>query len=654
MGSPSTGVLPGRMMLVSRPGRELFPGGMTLAGWVPHTGGMYYAAVGLAAAIPVVLGLVVVARGSQRVIGWLLVAHGVSVGLLLGTSDVPDTGRAALVGDQLTQGSWIFLFLWLVLVAYLLPDGHPLSGRWRTWIRIGLVGSALFLVGTAGDDSGFRQAHDGRAPPLPWLPPPVSELFGVTGLALVVLLFFGSGIAVRSRLRQSTGAARLQLLWLVWGALAVPLALLVMWTNHFVLGDHEWLVDVALTGMSIALPIAIAIAILRHRLFDIQVVLSRTLTYGALLVGVVGLYALLLLVAERMGGNGTAGGLLAVAVVAVAVHPAYSWLRRRIERWVYGYRAQPQQALRLLADRAEAANPDAIGASITEAVAESLRVANVWVDSRDTDGEDSADGTDGEDVVRTPLVHRGERLGDLAVQVPAGRQLSPADLSMLRDLARYAAVLVWSAQQGDQLRESRSRIVTGREEERRRLRRDLHDGVGPSLAAIVLKLNAVQSRAGAERNALLAEAREEVRAAIAELRRLVDDLRPPAIDEVGLVGAIRQRAAALSGDLTIEVTGPDLMPPLAAAVEVAAFRIASEAMTNVARHAGATRCRVVIAVNGSFELTVADNGHGTDRSSERGVGWTSMRERAAELGGSCTISSRPEGGVVVRARATAR
>src|SRR6476619_49041 len=183
MGSPSTGVLPDRMMLVSRPGRELFPGGMTLAGWVPHTGGMYYAAVGLAAAIAVVLGLVVVGRGSQRVIGWLLVAHGVSVGLLLGTSDVPATGRAALVGDQLTQGSWIFLFLWLVLVAYLLPDGHPQSGRWRIWIRIGLVGAALFLVGTAGDDSGFRQAHDGHAPPLPWLPQPVSELFGVTGLA---------------------------------------------------------------------------------------------------------------------------------------------------------------------------------------------------------------------------------------------------------------------------------------------------------------------------------------------------------------------------------------------------------------------------------------------------------------------------------------
>jgi signal transduction histidine kinase len=299
--------------------------------------------------------------------------------------------------------------------------------------------------------------------------------------------------------------------------------------------------------------------------------------------------------------------------------------------------------LRLLADRAEAAESEALTASITEAVAEALRVDRVWVKTGRAD-------VDGDRVVRAPLVHRGERLGDLAVEVPAGRQLSPADVSLLHDLARHAAVLVQSERQGNRLRESRSRIVAGREEERRRLRQDLRDGVGPSLAAIVLKLNAAQSRDdGAERNALLAETREEVKAAIAEVRRLVDDLRPPAIDEVGLLSAIRQRARALSGVLAIEVAGPEPMPALPAAVEVAAFRIAAEAMTNVARHAAATRCRVAITVNGSFELTIADNGRGADHSTTRGVGWTSMGERAAELGGSCTISSRPEGGLVVRA-----
>jgi signal transduction histidine kinase len=605
---------------------------------------MFVTAIGLAAAIPLALGLLVVFRSTQRRIGWLLVAHGVCVGGLLGGSQTGTTGRTAMAFDQLSQGSWIFLFFWLVLVAYLLPDGQVWSRRWRLWIRAGVLGAVLFLVGSAGDTSGFRMAHDGQAPPLRWLPEPLSAVLGMAGLVLVVLLFFGAAVAVRSRLSRAQGDTRLQLLWLVWGSLAVPLGLLVLWANHFLLGDHDWLIYSTLTVVCVALPTAMAIAILRHGLFDIQVVLSRTLTYGTLTIGVVAAYALLLLAAEEVGGSGRASGLLAVAVVAVTIQPAYAWLRQRIERWVYGYRSEPHRAMRLLADRAEAAEAGALGLSITEAVAAALRVDHVWVDTGPVEGGDD------ERVVRAPLAHGGERLGDLAVEVPRGRQLSAADRSLLEDLARYASVLVRSDRQADQLRESRAGIVAGREEERRRLRRDLHDGVGPSLAAVVLKLNAAQSRAdGAERNALLGEARAEVKDAIAEVRRLVDDLRPPAIDEVGLLGAIRQRAAGLSGDLVIEVDGPASMPALPAAVEVAAFRIASEAMTNVARHSSATRCRILVALNGSFELTVIDNGGGVDRFVRRGVGWTSMQERAAELGGSCTVTSRPGGGLVVRA-----
>lgn len=605
---------------------------------------MHYAAVAVASVVSVTLGVLVAAGGPQRRIGGLLIAHGVSVGVLLGSAGIAGMGTAALVADQLLQGSWVLLFLWLVLIAYLLPDGRPPSSRWRHWIRAGLTGAVLFLVGAAGDRETFIDEHGGQAPPLPWLPPVVSDTIGVVGLVLVVLLFFGSAVAVRSRLQQASGAARLQLLWLVWGSLAVPLGLLVLWGNHFLLGGQEWLTTAVLTGVSVALPAAIATAILRYRLFDIQVVLSRTLIYGVLVVGVIGCYALLLFAAERVTGRATAGGLLAVAAVAVAVHPAYSWLRLRIERWVYGYRAQPLDALRLLADRAEAAAPDTLPAAVTQAVAEALHVERVWVEDDDAAAEDDP-------AVRVALVHRGQGLGNLAIAVPPGRRLSTDDLALVRDLARYAAVLVHAERQSALLRGSRSRIVASREEERRRLRRDLHDGVGPTLAAIVLKLNAAQSRAdGGERDALLVEARDEVREAITEVRRLVDDLRPPAIDEVGLLGAIRQRAAALSDDLEIEVFGPDPVPSLPAAVEVAAFRIASEAMTNAARHSGATWCQVGIQVDASFTLTVADNGHGTLGSTRPGVGWTSMRERAAELGGSCTIVSRAEGGLLVHAQ----
>ncbi len=605
---------------------------------------MVLAAVVIAAVVPVALGLLVVHRSDQHRIGWLLVAQGLSVGLLLGGPQGTGGGTAALIVDQLAGGSWIFLFLWLVIIAYLLPDGRALSPGWRLWIRIGLAGALLFLIGAAGDRSAFTQDHDGAEPPLPWLPAPVSDLIGTVGLLLVVLLFFGSAVAVHSRLRRSSGEARLQLLWLVWGALTVPIGLLVLWANYFVLGTQEWPTTVVLTAVSVALPATITVAILRYNLFDIRLVLSRTLTYFALVVGVVTAYMLVLLSAERLGGNDNAGGLVAVAVVAVAVHPAHAWLRERLERWVYGYRSQPYQALRLLADRADAADSDALGTAITDAVREALRVQRVWVDQG---------GPDDDRVVRTSLIHRGQRLGDLAVEVPYGRQLSAEDLSLLRDLARYAALLVRSERQADELRQSRTRIVAGREEERRRLRRDLHDGVGPALAAVVLTLNAAQARDDdAYRAMLLAEAREQVRDAIGEVRRLVDDLRPPAIDEVGLLAAIRQRASALSGDVAIEVSGPDPMPELPAAVEVAAFRIASEAMANVARHARASRCRVDLCVNARVELTIADNGRGVDpgaRTTEPGVGWASMRERAAELGGSCTIAERAEGGLEVRA-----
>jgi signal transduction histidine kinase len=600
-----------------------------------QNGGVQHVLVAVEAAVPILAGVLVAVRVPRRPFGWLLIAHGL---FFFAGLSVPGPGRsrAGLIADQLTAGAWVFLFLFLALAAYLLPDGRPLNRFWGWWIRIGVAGVVLFLVGAAGDADGFAAGHAGARLPLRWLPPAVSGILGVLGLLMVVLLFGGSVVAVWRRLRRSSGDERLQLLWLVWGALTVPVTLLFGWVNHFLLGDGPAF-SAALALVAVGLPVTIGIAVLRYRLFDIRLVLSRTLTYLLLTAAVVAVYGLALFATDRLAGNGTAGGLLAVAVVAVTVHPAYSVLRRRIERWVYGLRSDPRAAIRLLADRAEAADPDGLVAAVTDAVASALRVPGVRVET--------TPGGSG-----TPMVHRGEHVGYLAVDVPPGRELSPADLELVRDLARYAAILVRAEQLNDDLRDSRSRIVSAREEERRRLRRDLHDGLGPSLAAIVLTLNAGQSRTDpGERNALLTEARDQVKEAIAEVRRLVDDLRPPAIDEVGLLNAIRQRAASLSGPVTFEVTGPDGLPALPAAVEVAAFRIASEAMTNVVRHSGATRCRVGVHVDGSFALTVADNGRGADRPTGGGVGWASMRERAAEVGGSCTITNRPDSGLEIRA-----
>ena len=313
-----------------------------------------------------------------------------------------------------------------------------------------------------------------------------------------------------------------------------------------------------------------------------------------LLTAVVAVYVLVLIVAQRLVGQSAAGGVVAVALVAVIVQPVYSTVRRRVERWVYGYRSEPAVALRKLGANLESADPLHVVEAVTASVRDALKVDRVWLAAPGTE-EALAPNT-----IQVPLVHRGEPVGRLVVEVPSGRRLSAADTALLGDLARQAAVTVRAAQLAEELQASRSSIVSAREEERKRLRRELHDGVGPSLAAILLKLETARSREdAAARNDLLTEIRDETKAAITEVRRAVDELRPPAIDELGLCGAIRQRAVSLSSDrLDFEVYGPQTPPTLPAAVEVAAFRIASEAMTNVAKHSGATRCRVKLASTG--------------------------------------------------------
>lgn len=548
-----------------------------------------------------------------------------------------------MIIDQLAMGTWPFLFIWLVLVAYLLPDGRPASQFWQRWIACGLVGVAVFAVGATGDAAGFAETHDGADLPLPWISPALSAVLGVAGLIGIVLLLVGGPVSVWLRLRVATGEARTQLLWLVWGALLVPVTLVAGWVNHFLLADLNLVFEVLLALMATGLPTVMAVAVVKHRLLDIELVLSRTVTYGVLTALVIGGYVGLLTLATQLFGSSTPGGIVAVALVAVAATPVHSRLRAGVNRWVYGYRSEPHQALRLLSANTESADPLAILPAITDTVAEALRVDSVWIEA------DSSAGASTDEVTRVPLVHQGVALGVLAIGLPAGREFSQADRDLLSDLARQAAVLVHAGQLAQELQTSRTQIVAAREEERRRLRRDLHDGIGPSLAAMVLKLNAAEARTDpAERQALLAEIREEVRSSIGEIRRVVDDLRPPSLDEVGLIGAIRQRAAALGTDsLRFDIRAPEPLPPLPAAVEVAAFRIVSEAMTNCARHSGASRCRIEFQLGESLEVRVVDNGDGLLNGATRGLGWQSMSDRAAELGGSCSVLERSGGGIVV-------
>jgi signal transduction histidine kinase len=262
----------------------------------------------------------------------------------------------------------------------------------------------------------------------------------------------------------------------------------------------------------------------------------------------------------------------------------------------------------------------------------------------------TSSGRPADQLIRLPLERHGELVGVLVVA--SRRGFSAADRALLDDLARQAAVAVSAVALTEDLRRSRERIVTAREEERRRLRRDLHDGLGPTLAAITLRAGAA-ARLAKQRPDLAEESlltiADDAQAAVAEVRRLVHELRPPALDELGLAGALRSQAEKFAPALDVTVDTHGDLSSLPAAVEVAAYRIACEALSNAARHAVAKLATVRLEAADGLKLEICDDGQGIRADHEAGVGLTSMRERAAELGAHVAVLPRTGGGTVVSA-----
>jgi len=258
-------------------------------------------------------------------------------------------------------------------------------------------------------------------------------------------------------------------------------------------------------------------------------------------------------------------------------------------------------------------------------------------------------------------VCQGEPVGTLVVgQRAPGEAFTAAELRLFDDLGRQAAVAARAVRLARDLQASRQRLVTALEEERRRIRRDLHDGLGPALAGIALGLDAARnlmSDAPTAADELLRQLKIETQSCVTDIRRLVYALRPPALDELGLLPALREytvRMGDRDGGLSVamEATGP--LPRLPAAVEAAAYRIAVEALTNVARHAHARHCilRLEMQDNPASALLVrvTDDGIGIRTTDPPGVGLAAMAERAAELGGSCHLTAGSAGGTDLIAR----
>jgi two-component system, NarL family, sensor kinase len=471
--------------------------------------------------------------------------------------------------------------------------------------------------------------------------------------------------ALLVRRRTATGETREQLRLLVRATVVVTLAFAACLIGSFAAPRA---LDLGATAAWLSLGFlagTMAVAILRYRLYGLDVYVNRGLVYAGLSVVLGGLYVSLVLgFGHLLGQNASLDiALPATALVAIAFQPVRRGLQRRVNRLLYGRRDEPYAAISTLGRRlGEAIAPADVLPAMVETIADALRLPYVAVElaSPLSAAVPAAfHGTPAAGVaLRLPLVHGGEHVGTLALGARAhGEALGEADRRLLEDFARHAAAAASGVALSAEVQRSRERLVSAREEERRRLSGDLHDGLGPTLAGTILMIEAARglvSRDPAAADELLDRAASSIETTVADIRRLVYGLRPPALDQLGLVGALQQQASALSTgsdrQAACDVRAPDPMPPLPAAVEVAVFRIAQEALTNVARHAEARHASVLITIDEALHLEIRDDGHGLPANRQAGVGLTSMRERTAELGGSFSIDSTPNSGTTVKVR----
>ncbi len=468
--------------------------------------------------------------------------------------------------------------------------------------------------------------------------------------------------------RFSSLVERQQTKWVVYG---LALWLIYMFTStipYYYLeslppdAPAPWWASISVLGWFVSLsivPVCLTVAVMRYRLWDIDILINRTLVYGVLTAVIVGIYALVI------GGMSTLlqtqGNwiitLIATGLVVVLFQPIQNRLQRGVNRLLYGHRDEPFEVLASLGKQLEnTMSPETVYPTIVETVARTLKLPYVAVavnhqghwETAVTYGKPTAH------IICYPLTYQGEEIGQLKVAPrPPNASFNEADERILLNIARQAGTAVHAVQLTADLQQSRQEIITSREEERRRLRRDLHDGLGPSLAAQMLKIGSARALLHKQpelADQLLAEMETDIENTLADVRRIVYDLRPPTLDQLGLVGSLRSYAeSCTNGDnssLDIRIEAPAKMRPLPAAIEVAAYHIGRESLTNVVHHAQAKVCVVQISIdndakNGRLQLIIQDDGCGFDSSKPHkiGVGMTAMRERAIELGGSCAMTS---------------
>ncbi|MGI8946999.1 MAG: sensor histidine kinase [Ornithinimicrobium sp.] len=553
---------------------------------------------------------------------------------------------AAVAWSGITVAAWAAQWTWwppvvvTTLALLVFPDPTVPGGRRRALgILLLVVGTATTLVLAAAAAYAPRglltTAQSASAQARPWI------VVAVAGAAVVL---FGSVLMVldmiaRARRAEPERRSQINCLLPAGGLLVVGIVL-----------DAAG-VPLALVPGVLALPIGMGLAIIRYRVDDLDLAVNRSLVWLLMSVAILATFALTVGLLSRtlLADRPLVASAIGTGLVAAGFDPVRRWVQRGVDRLLFGDRSRPQAVVRRLGQRMQlASDPGRMLSRLARTLADSLQVP--WVRML-VHGRDGAPVVVAEHGRVQPvaasfaMVAHGEPVGALEVAPRrVGESFTPGEESLLREVAAQAAIAAQAHRLTLELLRAREHLVRAREEERLRLRHDLHDGLGPALAGTRMQLSAARSRVGDDGATRLLDGSLEVLAeCTAEVRRLVDGLRPAALDQ-GLAVALRQRAGMLLSELDAEVRVDDDLGELPAAVEVAAYRIVTEALTNVVKHARAGRCLVRVGREGNeLRLLVQDDGRGGAADREGGVGMGSMAQRADEIGGRFVVADAAPG-----------
>lgn len=537
-----------------------------------------------------------------------------------------------------TAAAWLAGWLWAPpvlalasVVLQLVPDGRPAGPRWRPLLVASWAFITLFTVVVA---LGLAEVLPGAA----------SVAVAFAGAALVV----GSLASLVVRYRRTTGYERRQLTWIVAGGVVTVAA---------VLGDA--LLPASIGGLveaaaGVVLPLTLGIAVLRHDLYQMDPVLRRSLTY-LLLAGALTAVTLLVgtVVVALVGRDRPTYALvLTVVAVVLAAGPLERLARAAIGRMLYGGRGDPYLVVAGLAQAiAAASGPEETMAAVADAARRA--VGSPYAVLTVGEARSVSAGTPAETTLRLPVAFHGEEQGVLAVapRSPA-EPFDGLDRRVLDDVVHQAGPAVAAALRTLDLERAREELVVAREEERRRLREDLHDGVGPVLAGLAFTVDAAATQVAPHQTRLAAQldsVRDQARRAIGNVRRVTRGLRPESLDELGLLGALEEIATRHpSADIRLELDGEMPWPALAAATEVAVLHVVEEAVANAVRHGAAESVHIELCAEGGvLTARVTDDGSGLPEAPRVGIGLESMRRRTEELGGRFTIGRTGEAGTRV-------